>query len=219
MITLECADIKGIFECASFTIQDGNICLITTETDLEKNLLLRVLTGLTRVESGKVLIFGRDLSTASYIELNETRKRIGVVLNTGGLVSNLKVWENAALPAAYHASLSDLELGKKVSDIFERIGYETEDLNMLPGLLPAYKKRLAGLARAMLMEPDIMIYDSVFEGLKSDIKANVVKAVIEFHKEKNGRISVFLDLGKGLPDDVRTDNSLMLKKGKFHEGN
>lgn len=218
MITLECASLKGFLDCASLAVSGGRACVVLTETEFEKNLLLRIFTGLTRLDSGKIFIFGKEVSSFSYSELNAVRKRMGIVLNKGGLISNLKVWENIMLPLSYHSSLSHHDMDEKMISILGKIGYD-DDLTILPGPLPAYKKRLAGFARAMLMEPDLIIYDSVFEGLSSDIRSKVLGTITAFQCEKEGRASLFLDMDEGLLDDIRADSIYTLKKGKFYERN
>ena len=217
MITLECASLKGFLDCASLAISGGRACVVLTETEFEKNLLLRIFTGLTRLDSGKIFIFGKEVSSFSYTELNAARKRMGIVLNNGGLISNLKVWENIMLPLSYHSS-SHHDMDEKMISILGKIGYD-DDIAVLPGPLPVYKKRLAGFARAMLMEPDLIIYDSVLDGLSSDIRSKVLETITAFQREKEGRASLFLDMDEGLPDYIRADSTYTLKKGKFYERN
>lgn len=218
MITLECASLKGFLDCASLAVSGGRACVVLTETEFEKNLLLRIFTGLTRLDSGRIFIFGKEVSSFSYSELNAARKRMGIVLNNGGLISNLKVWENIMLPLSYHSSSSHHGMDEKMISILGKIGYD-DDIAVLPGPLPAYKKRLAGFARAMLMEPDLIIYDSVFEGLSPDIRSKVLETITAFQREKEGRASLFLDMDEGLPDYIRADSAYTLKRGKFYERN
>ncbi|MBI4688825.1 MAG: ATP-binding cassette domain-containing protein [Nitrospirae bacterium] len=218
MLKLECASLKGLLECASFSIVKGEICEVLTETDFDRNLLLKVFTGLAALDSGKIYIFDKDILSITSAELNETRKRIGVVLNNGGLISNLKVWENLMLPLAYHMSFHKQDIEEKIRVILSKIGYD-DDLNVLPGPLPDYKKRLIGFARAMLMDPDMIIYDSVFEGLSSDSRSRVLETVNAFHLEKKGRVSLFLDPGESPIRGIKADNTYRLKEGKFYEGN
>lgn len=219
MIAFDCVTIKGFLDCASFSVSGNRIGSIVTETEFDKNLILRVLTGLAKVDSGKVLVFDEDITAVSDVKLNEIRKRTGIALNNGGLISNLKLWENIVLPVAYHASIPEKAMEEKMLTILEKVGYDADDLNLLPSLLQPYKRRLAGIVRAMLMEPDLIIYDSIFDGLKSNIKIKAQDAVVEFHKAKEGRVSLFLDSEKGLAEEVKADNIFMLKKGKFYERN
>jgi len=218
MITFECASVKGFLDCASLAVSAGGSCAVLTETEFEKNLLLKVFAGLTRPDSGRMLLFGKEISSLSADELNGARKRIGIVQNNGGLISNLKVWENILLPVSYHSPLPQQGLDEKMINILDKIGYD-DDITMLPGPLPEYKKRLAGFARAMLMEPDLIIYDSVFDGLSPDIRGKVMGTITEFQQEKEGRASLFLDMDEGLLDYIRADKVYMLKKGKFYERN
>lgn len=201
-----------------FSMPEGSFCAVLAETDFDKNLLLRVLTGLTRLDSGKVFIFGKEISSITYAELGEVRKRMGVVLNRGGLVSNLKVWENLMLPLAYHASLSYKDMEEKMMHVLNNLGYN-DDLNMLPGPLPTYKKKLLGLARAILTEPELIIYDSVFDGLSSDIRNRVLETVNAFHEEKKGRASLFLATSEGSVKGIKAECVYVLKKGNFYERN
>ncbi|MDI6745072.1 MAG: ATP-binding cassette domain-containing protein [Thermodesulfovibrionales bacterium] len=217
MITLECASLKGFLDCASLAVSKGRVCAVLTETEFEKDLLLRIFTGLTRLDSGRIFLFGKEMSSLSSGELNGYRKRIGIVLNNGGLISNLKVRENIMLPLSYHSS-SHYDADEKMTTILDKIGYD-DDVAALPGPLPAYQKRLAGFARAVLMEPDLVIYDSVFDGLSPDIRGKVLETITAFHHEKEGRASLFLDMDEGLLNYIRADDIYILKKGKFYERN
>jgi len=218
MITIECASLKGFLDCASLNIANGTFCAVLTETEFERNLLLKIFTGLAIPDSGRIDIFGKNISALSQDELYKLRTKIGVVPHNGGLISNLKVWENIMLPLSYHSNISTDDAEKKMLSILDKIGYN-DDLTILPGPLPVYKKRLAGLARMMLMEPDLIIYDSVFDGLSSDIKKLTVETITSFHREKEGRVSIFLDMDEGLLDDIKVDCVYELRKGKFHERN
>ncbi|OGW57844.1 MAG: hypothetical protein A2Z09_03645 [Nitrospirae bacterium RBG_16_43_8] len=218
MITLEYASLKGFLDYASLAVSGGRVCVVLTETAFEKTLLLKIFTGLTRLDSGKIFMFGKEISSFSFSDLNAARKRMGIVLNDGGLISNLKVWENIMLPLSYHSSISHHDMDEKMISILGKIGYD-DDLSVLPGPLPVYKKRLAGFARAMLMEPDLIIYDSVFEGLSCDIRSKVLETITAFQDEKEGRASLLLDMHEGLLDYIRADSIYTLKKGKFYERN
>ncbi len=218
MIILECANLTGLLECASLSLYDGKVYAIMPETDFEKALFLKTVAGLIKLESGRIFVSGTELSSASRDELNSVRKRMGIVLRNGGLVSNLKVWENIMLPLSYHESVSQQDMEEKMIYILNRIGYDS-DLNTLPGALPAYKKRLVGLARAMLMEPDIVIYDSLFEGLSTALRDKVHDVVSAFHEEKKGRTSVFFDVNESSLKHIKADKIYSLSKGKVHERN
>ncbi len=217
MIKFECATLKEVFDCASLIISDGKMCTVLTDTELEKKTILKVVAGLKKPDSGRLFIFGNDLQSAANAELDKTRLRIGVALNDGGLISNLKVWENILLPLSYHGrQTSNSE--EKMKIMLDRIGYN-DKLDVLPGLLPSHKRRLAGIVRVFLMEPDLIIYDSVLDGLSSEDRDKLLGVINEFHKEKEGRTTVFLASEESSVKGLISDNAFILKQGRFHERN
>jgi ABC-type transporter Mla maintaining outer membrane lipid asymmetry ATPase subunit MlaF len=103
-----------------------------------------------------------------------------IVPHNGGLISNLRVWENIVLPVQYHGIEVAGKLEDNVAQLLVRCGLEDEaamsDLLLkLPDQLSLYEKRLAGFVRAMLMSPELIIYDSMNEGLSRKELARVVK--------------------------------------------
>lgn len=93
-----------------------------------------------------------------------------IVASNGGLISNLRVWENIVLPAQYHAIEVGGKLDDAVADILDKCGLRDEEslsqlLRKSPDQLSLYEKRLVGFVRAMLMSPEMMVYDSLHEGL------------------------------------------------------
>lgn len=217
MIKLEHTTVNGFLDYANFNMAEGESCVILTETDSDKRLLIRLLTGIIMPDSGKVFILGEDISSVEHDKLNGIRKRTGVVLNNGGLISNLKLWENIMLPAMYHTDQSQKTIEKNMADVLEKIGYD-DTLEILPGLLPSYKKKLVGFARAALMEPDIMIYDSIFDGLNMSLKNKMVSAIDLFHKSKKGRGSLFLTSNENSASQIKTGKAYKLEGRNIHEG-
>ncbi|MCE5194365.1 MAG: ATP-binding cassette domain-containing protein [Nitrospiraceae bacterium] len=203
-------------ECADYSVSRGDICAVVTETGFDKSLLLQLLTGFVKPDSGKIYILGKDLSIISDNELNEVRQMMGVVFENGGLISNLKVGENIMLPVSYHSPESHLYSEQKMMKLLEQAGYD-EEITILPGPLPLYKKRLAGLVRAMLTEPELIIYDSIFDGLSQNVREKVHNLVSSFHFEKEGRASLFLASDKTSLRDISPSKIHILKNGRFDE--
>lgn len=217
MIKLEHTTVNGFLDDANFSMAEGESCVILTETDSDKRLLIRLLTGIIMPDSGKVFIFGEEISSMGHDKLNDIRKRTGIVLNNGGLISNLKVWENIMLPAMYHTDQSQETIEKNTTDFLEKIGYD-ENLEVLPGHLPSYKRKLVGFTRAVLMDPDIMIYDSIFDGLSLSLKNKMISAIDLFHKSKRGRGSLFLTSNENSANQIKTGKVYKLEDRTIHEG-
>jgi phospholipid/cholesterol/gamma-HCH transport system ATP-binding protein len=192
---------KGPVRNLSFELGQGATAKILFDSEDRKNLFFGILAGQHRPETGKVLFFGEDLFAREEDERVTLFQRIGVVPAHGGLISNLKAWENLLLPAWYHHGMTAQEAERPVAEIFEQLepgeaGLK-QRMGQLPGQLSLYERRVVALARAMLMEPDILIYDFTFAGLERDAAQQLMKLTGEFHGRKAGRVSLYL-----CPDDA-----------------
>lgn len=192
-------------ELISFCIKQSDLFVLLTPKDEVATLLTRLLIGLDKPLSGKIVLFGSDTATVSERELHDARCRIGVAFKSGGLVSNLKVWENLTLPLYYHQHLSHSEIESQGLAMLDRLGYTGQFMD-LPGHLTISQKKIVGVARAMLIAPDVILYESPVYGLNQEEKNNFFKNAVEFHHEKPGRISLFItasqDVVRYLPEAV-----------------
>jgi phospholipid/cholesterol/gamma-HCH transport system ATP-binding protein len=192
---------KGPVRNLSFDLDSGGSAKMLFDSEDRKNILFGLLAGLQRPEAGKVLFFGEDLFAHEEKERLVLFQRIGVVPAHGGLISNLKAWENLLLPAWYHRGLTAEQAERPVAEIFDQLEPGEAGLKQrmgeLPGQLSLYERRVVALARAMLMEPDILIYDFTFTGLERDTAQRLMKLTGEFHGRKAGRVSLYL-----CPDDA-----------------
>jgi phospholipid/cholesterol/gamma-HCH transport system ATP-binding protein len=207
------------FRGASFRIGAGVACKLVTESNLDRDRLLHLLLGNLPAERGEVLLFGEALGG-----LDEERRlalfpRLGIVWGGGGLVSNLKVWENLLLPVMYHQKKAPAACEEQVVDLLRRLGIEDAlmagYLQSLPGTLPAQVQRLLGCVRAALMEPEVMIYESVFEGLQRDVRARLASFAVWFHAQRPGRASVYLSSDERSLQELPADLVLRQQEGRF----
>ena len=192
---------KGPVHNLSFDLDRGGTAKILFDSEDRKNLFFGMLAGRQRPETGKILFFGEDLFARAENERLALFRRIGVVPSDGGMISNLKAWENLLLPAWYHHGMTAQEAEQPVAEIFEQLGSGGAGLKQrmgeLPDRLSLYERRVVALARAMLMEPDILIYDFTFAGLERDAAQQLMKLTGEYHGRKADRVSLYL-----CPDDA-----------------
>ena len=168
-ITCVSGDGGVVFEDAHLSLYAGERALIAGPPASGKGLLLKLISGLERPLRGEVFLFGKDIHGLKERELNGLRKRMGFVLNDNILISNLKVIENAALPLIYHSGLTYRESMERALELLELAGYRGDPW-ALPGPLPLYSRKEVCVARALSMEPDIVICESFTEGLTGDEK-------------------------------------------------
>jgi predicted ABC-type transport system involved in lysophospholipase L1 biosynthesis ATPase subunit len=205
---------KGSVRNLSFDLDPGSTAKILFDSEDRKNLVFGLLAGLQRPEAGKVLFFDEDLFAHEEDVRLALFRRIGVVPAHGGLISNLKAWENLLLPAWYHRGLTAEQAERPVAEIFDQLEPGEAGLKQrmgeLPGQLSLYERRVVALARAMLMEPDILIYDFTFAGLERDAAQQLMKLTGEFHGRKAGRVSLYLCPDDAVSARLATDSTITL---------
>lgn len=196
-------------DCA---LAPGEILIIrTAREDLHAQFVHRFL-GLEPLPSGEVRLFGQALPARDSNELGAVRSRVGVVFARGGLVSNLKVLENLLLPLQYHRLSAATSPETLAMSLLERVGYRGAAM-ALPGLLSSFERKQVVLARAMLLDPDLMIYDSFAFGLSARERSLLLGVAREFHQEKSGRGSLFLTADPNLVKELPGAALINLAKG------
>lgn len=154
---------RMIFEQLSFTLEKGEIVAVMGPSGTGKTTLMRLITGQVKPKKGKVWIFGQDVAQLSRAELMQLRRRISMLFQNNALFSDMTVGENVAFPLKEVLNLPD-----KLIDILVKIKLESVGLRGTAALMPAELSggmaRRAALARAMAMDPEIMIYDEPFTG-------------------------------------------------------
>ncbi len=126
------------------------------------------------------LVVRSETQRAALLKAMGDQPGVVIVPHNGGLISNLRVWENIVLPVQYHGIEFAGNLEDNVTTLLGRCGVEGEDaisglLLKLPDQLSLYEKRLVGFVRAMLMSPELVIYDALNEGLSRKEFARIIK--------------------------------------------
>jgi phospholipid/cholesterol/gamma-HCH transport system ATP-binding protein len=195
-------------KATSFQMQLGGMYTLLTSKDEDAASLTRLLIGMDKPHSGKIILFGSDTAIISETDLHLIRRRIGVAFKSGGLISNLKVWENLTLPLYYHQRLSHKEIESQGIAMLGRLGYTGRYMD-LPGLLAINQMKIVGIARAMLIAPQVIIYESPVYGLNQEEKIKFFENAAEFHRETPGRVSIFVSASQEvvrlLPEAVVLD--------------
>ncbi len=206
----------GCLKPLSFVIPKGSVCKIIASSGEEKYDFVNVALGMKKPDKGTVLILGKDIYSITEEEYIELFKIVGVVMERGGMISNLNVWENLALPAEYHQTQSMDRLEEEAMEIFGQLGYETGRLAALmqsmPTSVPAHEMALLGIARTLLLRPEHIIYNSSTDALSSAVSGKITKAQIRFHNENKNRTSVFITSNPAALQAVPADKTIYLNE-------
>ncbi len=156
---------KVVHESISFQAFPREVTAIIGSSGTGKSVLLREIIGLLEPAAGVVRVLGVDIWHASQEELQAVRKRFGMLFQDGALFSNLTVGENVAVPLKEQTELSDELINKLVDFRLSLSGLSPEERNKMPSELSGGMRKRAGLARALSLEPELLLLDEPTSGL------------------------------------------------------
>lgn len=155
---------KVVHKNVNLTVNKGQCVGLIGGSGAGKSVILRSLIALERPDSGKILVQGKSVTELNEKELIELRKNTAYVFQGGALFDSMTVYDNIAYPLREHTQISEEEIQKKVSDILEQFGIGGNEALYPADLSGGMQKRL-GLARAIVLEPEIVLYDEPTAGL------------------------------------------------------
>lgn len=178
--------LKGV----SFDLHRGVTNVIIGASGSGKTVFLRQLIRLERPDSGRIEVDGVDIVPMNELELAPFRRRFGMVFQMSALFDSMNVFDNVAFPLREHSSLSRKEIQEKVEHGLEALGVAHAIYKQPSELSGGMKKRVA-VARALVMEPEILIYDEPTTGL-DPLTSRTVDELIESTRKRFGVTSVVI---------------------------
>jgi len=167
---------RTIFKGLNISIQRGLVTAIMGPSGTGKTTLLRLITRQLVPDRGTILIGGTDISTLNQRDLYRLRRRFGMLFQNGALLTDLSVFENVAFPLREHTNLPNRLIRHVVLTKLHAVGLRGA-ADMMPAELSGGMARRVALARAMVMDPEILIYDEPFVGLDPISMGVIVRLV------------------------------------------
>jgi phospholipid/cholesterol/gamma-HCH transport system ATP-binding protein len=155
---------RRVLDDVSFRIPAGQSACILGRSGTGKSVTLKHVVGLMAPDSGTVVVEGRHISQLSARELSQARQRIGFLFQNAALFDSIRVGDNVEFPMRRHTDLSDSEIRSRARRLLAQVGLE-RDYDKMPADLSGGMRKRAGLARALALEPAILLADEPSAGL------------------------------------------------------
>ena len=222
---------RPIFKGLNLTVRQGDVTAIMGPSGTGKTTALKLMTRQLSPDKGQIIVAGDDIARYSIGELYAMRRRMGMLFQNGALLTDLSVFENVAFPLREHTRLGERLIRNVVLMKLHAVGLRGAAY-MMPSELSGGMARRVALARAIVMDPDFLIYDEPFVGL-DPISMGVIAKLIRELNDALGITSVVVshdvhEIGEvadysyviadgkvaasGRPEDLRSDSSELVKQ-------
>jgi phospholipid/cholesterol/gamma-HCH transport system ATP-binding protein len=172
--------LKGV----DLTVNRGEILAVLGKSGAGKSVLLRLLIGLEQPDAGSICIRGQEITHLHLDQLNEVRLKVGFLFQQGALYDSLTIAENVAFPLRRHTNLSNSERAEKVRALLLGVGLD-KDLEKMPSAISGGMRKRVGLARALALDPEILLFDEPTAGLDPITAAEIGELIEKLRKDRN----------------------------------
>jgi phospholipid/cholesterol/gamma-HCH transport system ATP-binding protein len=181
---------RVIFKDMNLTIKRGEVTALMGPSGTGKTTLLRLITRQLIPQQGAIFVNGVDIASLNQRDLYSLRQRFGMLFQNGALLTDINVFENVAFPLREHTKLSNRLIRHVVLTKLHAVGLRGA-ADMMPAELSGGMARRVALARAMVMDPDILIYDEPFVGL-DPISMGVIERLVRRMNDALGITSIIV---------------------------
>lgn len=175
---------NSVLKDISLVIEKGENLVVLGKSGSGKSVLIKCLVGLIEPDDGKIVLLGKNISGLNDEELNTLRKKVGFLFQSAALYDSMTVRENLEFPLRGLKSIPKEEIERLVVEALKNVGLE-EAIDKMPSELSGGMRKRVGLARTLILKPEIILYDEPTTGLDPITSKEISKLILDVQKKYN----------------------------------
>jgi phospholipid/cholesterol/gamma-HCH transport system ATP-binding protein len=175
---------QKVLDRIDLEVRRGETVTVLGRSGTGKSVMLKLIIGLQKPDGGAIEINGEEVASLALDDLNRVRKTVGFLFQSAALYDSLNVEENVAFPLRRHAAMEDDELRTRVRQLLSRVGME-DAANKMPSDISGGMKKRVGLARALALDPEILLLDEPTAGLDPITAGEINELIRELQNERH----------------------------------
>ncbi|MGZ3777520.1 MAG: ABC transporter ATP-binding protein [Mucilaginibacter sp.] len=204
---------KKVLADVNLELHKGENLVVLGRSGMGKSVTIKCIVGLLDYDAGKLKVFDKEVKDLKEDELKELRKKVGFLFQNSALYDSMSVRDNLEFPLIRVLKITDqAELDKKVEEVLDSVGLK-DAIDKMPSDLSGGMRKRIGLARTLILNPEIMLYDEPTTGLDPITSREISELILEMQKKyKTSSIIITHDMACA---EITSDRMLLLNDGKF----